>query len=208
MPRRLALIASSLAVTLLLVGCGGDDDSSDDGDTTTTEEEASDTTEETTEPEDAADDTTEPEDDTTTASTEAPDDETTTTAGGDGGGEGGDPEFCAAYGAFDEAADELPDETVEDIQNGADALLAGLEDVAAVAPADLAADVDVLVASVEDLVEAVAGATTVEEAETAGSALFTNEEFQSAAERVDTYFEESCPEANDDQAPASGDAEG
>ena len=194
MPRRIALIASSLALAIVLVGCGSSDDdqSSDDGgDATTTVDES--TTEagepgETTAP----DDTTEPAETTT----EAPDDETTTTAGGTGEV---DEEFCAVYAAFDESADELPDETLEDIQSGGEVLLEGIQGVEEVAPDELADDMSILVDAVQQLVDAVNGATTIEEARTASTSVFDNTEFQAAADRVDSYFE-GCPQANDDQA--------
>jgi hypothetical protein len=197
MPRRFALIASSLAIAIVLVGCGSDDDPDDASDTTTTAEESTTTaddgepeTEESTAPED----TTEPTESTET--TVAPD-ESTTTAGG-GGGEA-DEEFCATYAAFDEAADELPDETVDDIKNGAQTLLEGIQAVQQVAPDELAEDLDTLVGAVQLLVDEVADATTIEEAQGAGSSVFEDEGFQAAAERVDGYFD-NCPQANDDQA--------
>ncbi|HEV7722815.1 MAG TPA: hypothetical protein VGO60_16095 [Iamia sp.] len=194
MPRRIALIASSLALAVVLVGCGSsDDDSSDDGgDATTTVEESTTeaTTEAGTEETTAPDDSTEP-----TETTEAPD-ETTTTPGGSGEV---DEEFCAAYAAFDESADELPDETVEDIQAGGQVLLDGIQSVQEVAPDELAEDLGTLVDAVEQLVAAMADATTVEEARDASTGIFDNEEFQGAASRVDSYFD-GCPQADDDQA--------
>jgi hypothetical protein len=196
MPRRFAMIASSLAVAALLVGCGSDDDSSDGDDTTTTTaEEESTTTEEGSTSDPETEESTAPDD--TTESTEAPDETTTTESVGEGPG---DAEFCAAYAAFDESFDELPDETVEDIQAGADLVLDGLTAMAPVAPDELAEDMPLLVQGAEDLVAAVADATTVEEAQTAGGEIFNDPEFSAAAERVDTYFTERCPEANDDQA--------
>jgi len=68
-----------------------------------------------------------------------------------------------------------------------------------VAPDELADDLSTLVDAVEQLVAAMADATTVEEARSASTGIFDNEEFQAAAERVDTYFD-GCPQANDDQA--------
>ncbi|HMJ78142.1 MAG TPA: hypothetical protein VK507_19330 [Iamia sp.] len=194
MPRRFALIASSLALAIVLVGCGsGDDDSSDDGgDTTTTVEES--TTEATSEP--GAEDTTAPDDSTEpTETTEAPD-EPTTTAGGSGEA---DEEFCAAYAAFDESSNDLPDETVEDIQAGGQVLLEGIQNVQEVAPDELAENMSTLVDAVEQLVDAMADATTVEEARDASTGIFDDEEFQAAAQRVESYFGD-CPQANDDQA--------
>jgi hypothetical protein len=194
MPRRLALLTSSLAVVALLAGCGGDDDSADDeGSTTTTTAEESTTA--------AGDDATEGSGpDEPTDPTEAPDatdgsHEPETTEGG-GGGEA-DEEFCAAYAAFDESVDGLPDETVEDIQAGVEVLREGIGSVAAVAPEALAADVDVLVDAVDLLVEEAADATTVEEAQQAGSSVFEDEDFQAAAERVQDHYE-TCPQADDD----------
>lgn len=198
MPRRRALIASSLAVALLLVGCGGDDDSSDNDDaTTTTVEEESTTTE--------ADTTTAPEDEETTApeepteTTEAAPDETTTTAAPVGEGEG-DPEFCAAYAAFDAQFEDLPDETVDDIKAGAVQLRDGLADMVDIAPEELSGDMEILAQAGEDLVTVTADATTVEEAQQASGEVFLDEEFSAAAQRVDDYYRTGCPEANDDQA--------
>jgi hypothetical protein len=197
MPRRRALIASSLVVALLLVGCGSDDDSSDDDDATTTTVE-DETTTESTEAEDEPEETTAPEEPTET--TEAPaEDETTTTAAPVGEGEG-DPEFCAAYGAFDEQFSDLPDETVDDIKAGAAALRDGLAELVPLAPEGLTADMEILAQAGVDLVEVTADATTVEEAQQASGEVFLDEEFSAAAERVDEYYRTGCPEANDDQA--------
>lgn len=202
MPRRLALFVPTLALALVLVGCGSDDDSSDDERDTTTTEEAAEPSTEPSEIEDDAttvpDETTEPDEETTTS---APDDSTTTTTAGEGGGEG-DPEFCAAYGAFDEEADDLPDETLEEFQASVEFLRTGLTGVAEVAPDELTEDLDVIVATVEQVPEAIEGATTSEEAQQAALDLFEGQEFVDAIGRVETYFDERCPEANDDQADA------
>lgn len=198
MPRRLALIASSLAVAVLLVGCGSDDDSSDDErDTTTTEaEETTSTTETDDEDETTTESTEAPDDETTTESSAPPEDETTTTAA-DGPG---DPEFCAAYEAFDQQANDLPDETYEQMQTAAQTIRDGLAGLIEVAPEDLAADVETLAAAGDDLVAAVEGTTTVEDAQTAAAEVFQEEGFMAAIERVDGYFDERCAEANDEQA--------
>lgn len=192
MPRRLALLASSLAVVALLAGCGGDDDSADDDrDATTTTAEGS-TTEadvatEESDPDEPSDSTEAP------GSTEGSDDPETTEGRA---GDDADEEFCAAYAAFDESANDLPDETVEDIQAGAEVLREGIDSVAAVAPDALAADVGVLVDAVDLLVEEANEATSVEEAQQAGSSVFEDQEFQDAAERVEDHYE-TCPQADD-----------
>ena len=197
MPRRIALIATSLALLVVLAGCGSDDDSADDRDTTTTtEEEASSTTK----AEDETEETTAPEETTTeaTETTEAPDESTTTVANsGDG-----NPEFCAAYEAFEASAADLPSETVEDIQAGATALRDGIGSLEPLAPEELADDMDLLLEATEDVYDAAMAATTVDEARAALSDVFSNEEFSGAAERVNTYYDEHCPQANDDQAEA------
>jgi len=203
MPRRLALIATSLALVVALAGCGSDDDSADERDTTTTTEEGSSTTEAdetTTEPE--TEDPTTPEEPTTEATeptdtTEAPTDTTPFEVP-----EGAD--FCAAYAAFDESFEQLPSDSLEDIQAGAVLLRDAIGQLAPLAPEELADEMALLVQLTEDLDSAAASATTLEEAQTTLQELFSNPEFSGAGETVDTYFGETCPQANDDQA--EGDA--
>lgn len=191
MRRRLALIASSLAVVVLLVGCGSDDDSSDGGDDTeeTTTTEAS--TEESSAPEDPSESSTESTtvadpDDTEPSETSAP---------------AGDTEaFCAAYDSFGATADELPNDSIDDIRSGATTLKEAFEDVRAVAPAELTDAVDALADALAQLEQIAAESATVEDAQAAYTEAFGNEDAQNAAESVDAFFDTSCPQADDDQA--------
>ena len=202
MPRRITLIATSLALVVVLAGCGSDDDSADDerDTTTTTEEEA--TTTEADEPETEAstepDGTTEP-----TDTTEAPDDpeepeEPDTPVTSISIPEGAD--FCTAYATFDEAAGEIPSDTIEDIQAGSEVLRGAITELEPLAPAELADAMGLLVEATGELVDATADAATVEEAQGALTEVFTNEDFAGAAEAVNVYFDENCPQADDDQA--------
>ena len=167
MPRRPVLIVSSLAVAVVLVGCGGDGDPS-----AVTGPTAEDST-------------------TAAETTEVSDDETTTTASGSGGGEG-DEEFCAAYATFEEATSDLPNETLEDLHLASGALLRFTRDVAEVAPDELTEDMDVLVDAVERYTDDLTAATTVEEGRRIAGRLF-DEDYLAPATRVGTYEDEHCP---------------
>jgi hypothetical protein len=192
MRRRLTLIVSTLAVAVLLVGCGSDDDSSDDGgDPTTTDvsttTEGDETTDSTDAPTESTEDTTvEDPDDTEPSDTTAP---------------AGDTEaFCAAYDTFGSTADELPNETIEDIRAGATTLKEAFESVRAVAPAELADAVDALTEALAQLEQIANDSATIEDAQTAYTEAFGSEDAQNSAEAVDSYFDTNCPQANDDQA--------
>ncbi|HEU5153065.1 MAG TPA: hypothetical protein VFU19_21405 [Iamia sp.] len=203
MPRRIALIATSLALVVVLAACGSDDDSADERDTTTTTEEEETSTTEADDPD--TEDTAEP-DDTTgstepTDTTEAPEDPPDTIEIPEGA------DFCAAYAAFDETADELPSDTVEDVQTGTVLLRDGIAQLAPLAPEELTEQMALLVQATEELVDAAADATTVEEAEAALGEIFSNTEFSDAAEAIDDHFDQSCEEANDEQAPADDGAQ-
>lgn len=194
MSRRLALIASSLAVAALLVGCGSDDDSSDDGgDTSTTEASEEETTA-------SADDTTTESSAATdgTETSEATDGtETTITASAE------EVEaFCAAYDSFDQAAYELPQETIEDIRSGATILRESLEEVSDASPEELVDDVDLLVEALVQLEEIAEASDTIEEAETDYAEAYGEKDYQSAADAIDSFFGTNCPQAEDDQAEA------
>ncbi len=204
MPRRLALIATSLALVVALAGCGSDDDKADEKDTTTTTEEDASTT--TTQADDETDASTAP-DETTTESTETTEPTETTEAPEDPGGtattisipEGAD--FCAAYGAFDESASNLADDTIENVQAGAEAIRDAIAQLAPLAPAELADAMALLVDATEELVDTANAATTLEEAKGALTEVFSQEQFRDAAQSVSDYFTASCAQANDDQAP-------
>jgi hypothetical protein len=204
MRRRHALIASTLAVAMLLVGCGSDDDSSDEGGDTT-EETTTTTADETTESSEATEDTATDEtiDDTEPEDTSIPDPDDTQPDESSPPSEDIEA-FCAAYDEFDATASDLPDETLEDIQAGATTLREGLEEMRSVTPDDLGATVDTLIDAFTQLEEIAAEAESVEDAQAAFADAFTEEDAQNAAEGLDTYFNESCPQANDEQAPAEG----
>jgi hypothetical protein len=171
MRRRHALIASTLAVAVLLVGCGSDDDSSDDGgDPTTTD--VSTTTEATDDSTDSTDDPTESTEETTVEDPDdtEPSDTTAPTADTEA--------FCAAYDSFGSTADELPNETIEDIRA-----------------------VDTLTDALGQLAEIAEESASVDEAQAAYAEAFGSEDAQNSAEAIDTFFNENCPQANDEQAP-------
>lgn len=202
MRRRHALIASTLAVAVLLVGCGDDDDSSDEGGDTTEETTttAADDATESTEDAEATDETigdSEPEDTSIPDPDDTqPDESTPPTEDIEA--------FCTAYNAFEATADELPDETIEDIRSGATTLRGELEGVREVAPAELTDAVDTLLDALTQLEQIAAEAQTVEEAQESYAEAFGEEDAQNAAEGVDAYFNENCPQADDEQAPAEG----
>jgi len=200
MPRRPALIASTLAVAVLLVGCGGDDDTADDGDTTTTAEEASTAT-----TAEAADEPATGEPTTTsggdgTESTEPADDPTTSAPDA---GAPGDPEFCAAYGALDERFEDVPNDTLEEVRASTTAIDAAIDDLVPLAPDELAEQMEVLAQAVDELVDAAATATSTEEALAALEQVFSDQAYGEAALAVDDYFEDRCPEADDEAAEGS-----
>jgi hypothetical protein len=196
MPRRIALIATSLALVVVLAGCGSDDDSADEKDATTTTEEESSTTK-ADEPD--TEETTAPEE--TTGSTEDTEPTDTTEAPADTGPveipEGAD--FCAAYAAFDEQFEQVPSDTLEDIQAGAVLLRDAIADLAPLAPEELADEFGLLVQVTDDMAEEAADATTVEDAQAVLNDAFSNPEFSAAGEGVDTYFDGNCPQAEDEQ---------
>jgi hypothetical protein len=166
MARRLALIATAVAVGALLVACGSDDDSSGD---------------------------------TASETTAAPD--------GAASSDDGDAEFCAAYDTFQRSFEDLPNDTVEGLRAGVDALVEGSTALREVVPDELTEDADLMVQGANELAEAIADAETVEEAQAAAAEVFEDERYDTEND-VDLYFNESCPQANDEQAPAEGDGEG
>ena len=118
----------------------------------------------------------------------------------------GDPSLWILAGLRDVLGSfqELPQDSVADIQAAYAALDAALDDLLESAPEELVEDLTLLADTADDLVTEAADATTVEEAMAAAQEVFAGEDFNAAAERVDTYFGERCPEANQDQAPANG----
>lgn len=196
MPRRLALIATTVALTIVLAGCGSDDDSSDDErDTTTTAEESTTTADDAEDPGTGDSSTTEGD---TTESTEAPDDTTTTTSSVEPGE--GDADFCVAYQAFNEQFEDLPSDSAEAIKDGIEQLAGALTDLVPVAPDELTADLELLADGATGVQDELDGATTAEEAQQIVIGAFSGDEFNTAAERVDGYFEQGCPQAEEPQA--------
>lgn len=198
MPRRIALIATSLALLVVLAGCGSDDDSADERDSATTTEEESSTTKAEDEPEESTapdEPTTEATEPTDTTDTTAPEDETPPAFEVP---EGAD--FCAAYAAFEASFQQVPSDTVEGMQTGTAILRDAIAALAPLAPEELSDHIDLLLQATEDMAAAAAEATTVEDAQAALSEGFTNPDFAAAGEALDTYFNENCEEANDEQA--------
>lgn len=195
------MIVPALALALVLVGCGSDDDSSDGDDTTTTT--AAEETTTTAGDETGGDDegTTEPD---TTDTTLAPDTTDTTDVPDTTVGGGDSDEFCVAYTALEDADDnaDIPDDpqSVQDYIDGFEYILPFAQDAADAAPADIADDLNTLVGSIEDLVDELAGAADVDEAEALLDQVFADEELNDAGMRVDDYYDATCPQAEDDDA--------
>ncbi|HYI62171.1 MAG TPA: hypothetical protein VEW93_10245 [Acidimicrobiales bacterium] len=187
MRRRLALAAVPLVLTsLLLAGCGDD---GDDASPTTTTETAS-----TTLPDGRTTTTGEPdttEDGATTESTGTT--ESTTTTEGDGGNQGGD-DFCAGFADLNELFRLSPDETLEDLQAGTVDFAAAAADLVEIAPGEIADDMQVMADFFADLSEAVADATSKDEAESIAGEL-RSPELDTAGQAVSTWTNENCPEA-------------
>ncbi len=132
-----------------------------------------------------------------------------TTAAPDGGEPtaDGDAEFCAAYDTFQRSFEDLPNDTVEGLQAGVDALVEGSTALREVVPEELIDDADLMVQGANELAEAIADAETVEEAQSAAAEVFGDEQYDTEND-IDLYFNENCPQANDEQAPAEDESEG
>ena len=183
--RRPTLVLLPLLLAALLLGACGDDDGGDDTAATTTT---------------AAEDETDTSADDATDSSEAEDDGDGSGGGplqpgdSEGGGEGsGDLEaFCTAYDDLDGLTETLPNDTLEQLQDAAGQFVAVGEEVVANAPDEVVEDAEATLQGFEDLEAAIADASTLEEARDAAGVVTDDEEIGAAADRLQSYVDESC----------------
>ncbi|WCO67701.1 hypothetical protein PO878_03055 [Iamia majanohamensis] len=183
--RRPTLVLLPLLLAALLLGACGDDDGGDDAAATTTTAAA----------EEEAD--TSVDDDTDSTEAEGDDAEGgDLQPGGDteDGGEGsGDLEaFCTAYDELNGLTETLPNDTLEQLQDAAGQFVSVGEEVVATAPEDVVDDAEATLQGFEDLEAAIADASTLEEARDAAGVVTDDEEVGAAADRLQSYVDESC----------------
>lgn len=186
MPRHLSpLLAPFVATALLLSGCGGEDDSNEAADP--------DPTEDATTTAGSDDEPTEEDDPETTTSEDDPE-TTTTTEGSDGGdteGEGVEA-VCTAYADADTVTGDLPNDTLEQVRDGAADLVEAFEGVVELAPEEIIDDAQAVADGLTQLRDVVDEASTLEEARQGVTAL-EDPDLAAAGERLDEWVQENCP---------------
>lgn len=115
------------------------------------------------------------------------------TDGGEGTDGGGDVDaFCTAYAGLGSLIEELPDETIEDVKDGAAQIVDGAQDLADAAPEEIADDAQIQLEAFEALKDVVDDSDSIEEAEEAASGIVDGDEASAAGERVQTYADTNC----------------
>ena len=100
--------------------------------------------------------------------------------------------FCVTYGTFSELVGSLPENTLEQLKARTEQTSAAANALVTVAPDDLRDEADLISTGANDLEAAVAGATTLEQAQAAAAPIVGDDAYLLANEAMGTWVAANC----------------
>lgn len=108
--------------------------------------------------------------------------------------QGNSARYCDGHAAVDESFANMPNQTLEELRDGIEAIASDAEALTFDAPSEIREEARVVARTFEELSDTARSAPNREAVETAAMRVGENGEYTAAAETIDEWVAENCPE--------------